>query len=167
MPINLIVEDGSKVENANTYVSVSDAESLLSNRGYTLGGNDDKSAGYLLQAMDGLNCLDYAGYRVSPSVQALPFPRSGVYLSDDRYLSSTTIPEELKAAQIWLAYYIKDGSDISAAREVGVVSEKVDVIEVVYSEGQLTRGISLNDLPNVKNNLMYLTRGFSSRMGRR
>jgi hypothetical protein len=165
MTIEIIVEDGSIVEGANSYVSVSDASAFLAKRGYTLGGNDDNIAAYLLQAMDGLD-LDYKGYRVSPTTQPLPFPRSNVYLSDNRYVPIDSVPDEMIAAQIWLAYYIKEGSDISAAREVGVIKEVVDVIEVEYAEGQLTRGVSLVDLPNVKNNLKHLVKGFKGRIGR-
>ena len=85
--MTLIVETGEIVAGANSYVSVADAQAILTGRGLLTVVTEAA----LLQAMDMLSGLEYFGYRVS-DVQPLPFPRSGVTLSDNRTLPPTPSP---------------------------------------------------------------------------
>lgn len=158
--MTLIVETGSIIANANSYVSVADAQAILTGRG--LSAVVTEAA--LLRAMDMLDGLEYCGYRVSDA-QPLPFPRSGVTLSDSRPLSSATIPQELINAQAWASHYILSGSDPAAASVAGVKREKVDVLEVEYATSSKT-SIAVSDLPNVKNALKYLVCSNAGRIDR-
>lgn len=149
----LVIEDGSQIENADSYLTTADAQTLLTARGKSTTVTD----ALMYQAMDILNGLSYAGFRTAPTTQALPFPRSNIYLSDDRILASDEIPQELKNAQSWLVYYIDAGSDPTSVTEYGVKKEKVDVLEVEYFDtagGKVA--VSLSDLPLVETNLKYL-----------
>lgn len=148
----MIIEDGSIVTNADSYISVADAQTFIDARGLSV----TITEGLLYQAMDSLNTLDYKGFRTDASLQALPFPRSGIYLSDNRLLPSDEIPQELIDAQCWLAYYIDSGYSPSAIATQQVIKEKVDVLEIQYSEGQSISSYSVYNLPNVQNLLKYL-----------
>ena len=162
--MTLIVETGSIIANANSYVSVNDAQAFLSARGVSIDHNDNKCESLLLRSMDVLNALDYCGTR-STVAQALPFPRSGVSLSDSRPLADNAIPPELIAAQVWCAYYIWMGSDPSAVSVAGVKREKVDALEVEYATSSKT-SITVSDMPNVKNALKYLVCSSAGRIDR-
>jgi hypothetical protein len=128
---------------------VADADAFIAARGLTLANAES----HLLRAMDLLNNLNYCGSRVSSS-QSLPFPRSGITLSDNRTLASDAMPTELINAQIWLAYHIAAGDDPTAAHDKQPIrSESVDVLSVEYfSSGNF----SISKLPNVVSNLECL-----------
>lgn len=157
----IIVEDGSQVANANSYLSLADAQALIENFGYT----GTLVEANLLKAMAVLNIQDYLGCRVSSS-QALPFPRSGIYLSDRRYLSPTEIPGELHIAEAVLAAEISESNDPANPRTAGIIREKVDVLEVEYDPSSVVRGFSLSDFPLVFGNLRHLLAGKCGRIGR-
>lgn len=165
----LILEDGSIVPNANTVVEVAEFREFMQARMYdTSSMSDDKVSAYLIRAADYLLYLNYVGLRAS-ATQDFPFPRSGVYLEDDRLLPVSAIPVDLKRAQIWLTFYlgIKD-IDLSAAPVDRVVREKIDVLEIEYSRsGSNTKtfALALLDLPNVEMCLRYLIRGNGESIG--
>lgn len=52
MAITIVVEDGSGVTNANSYVSVADARIYASNRGVELPLDDDELAAMLIRSTD-------------------------------------------------------------------------------------------------------------------
>ena len=153
----LIVEDGSQVVNSDSYVNSTDIESFLSERSIlseTLATQAQRES-MALRAMDYLNTMDYLGKRVSDT-QSLAFPRSGITLSDNRLLEPDAIPSELKQAQMWLIYYIDNGSDPTATQTQLVKREKVDTLEIEYQDGSSFNSTSINSLPNVKNLLKHL-----------
>lgn len=154
----LIVEDGTNVLNANSYIDDSYIESFLNSRGLLSETLDttDKRESKALRAMDSLNVLNYCGSRVFDD-QSLPFPRKNITLSDNRKLDSDVIPKELKQAQCWLIYYIDAGNDPASIKQQNIKREKVDVIEVEYQDGIQFNSVNVNSLPNVKNMLKYLT----------
>ena len=152
----LTVENGTQVTGADSYISTVDAQTFLTSRGKTTVVTD----ALMYQAMDILNGLMYCGYRVAPTTQALAFPRSGVYLSDNRYLATNEIPQELKDAQSWLVFYIDANKNPSDATEYGVKKKKVDALEIEYFDTAGGRvSLSLSDLPLVESNLKYLLGG--------
>jgi hypothetical protein len=139
----LIVETGSIVTGANSFVSVADAAQYLYDRGL-VGQNDIDAAdgGALLRrgldAIKHLPCL--AGY-------ALPLQ------------SVTVIPQNLINAQIWAAYYIWAGqanknkpasaADPANLATAGVKRKKVDVIEIGYLDSTIKTSVTIDDMPNV------------------
>ena len=123
----IVVEDGTVVAGANSYVSESDLTAYASDRGLTLTAATDV---LLIKAMDYIESLSFIGTKFSEG-QSLQWPRSNVYI-DGFYFVPTIIPPALQTGQIATALAID--SDNSPLATVGrsTKREKVDVIEVEY-----------------------------------
>lgn len=123
----LVVEDGTGLSNANTYVDVTYADTYFSTRGITAWASLTNKEALLIQATDYLEAVYSESWKGEKllDTQSLSFPRviDGV----------TVFPERLKYAQCELA--LKANSDV-LLKDVGekVIKEKVDVIEVQYAE---------------------------------
>lgn len=137
--MDLIVEDGSIVENANSYVSLNDARDYADIRGLSeLFSDDGKLTAALIRAMDYLNAInDYQGSIVDDT-QNLPWPRQKVVVSGIEVFTDT-IPYLLKKIQIELATAVLNGIELFpatgkkiAAIESGVKREKVGPLETEY-----------------------------------
>lgn len=128
MPI--VVEDGSIVSGANSYVSEAELIAYAAARGITLTADPEI---LLIKAMDYLESLNYKGYKKT-RLQPLQWPRCGVII-DCYCFPSDEIPQELKNAQMSLAISIDAGDDPLATQSQSVKREKVDVIEVEYMDG--------------------------------
>lgn len=90
MAVTIIVEDGSCVPNANSYIDVEYATQYLEDRGVTVPA-EDKLKPMLINAMDFMESLNrYKGKRTNQD-QELQFPRSGLY-SDGVEIPGNTIP---------------------------------------------------------------------------
>lgn len=148
----LIVEDGTGKTDAESYVSVADATTYLSNRGYSAftGLATDalkeaalrKATDYMVQVYR----AQWKGTRVT-SEQSLDWPRSYVLRDDYQYQGlngSTTIggylyfpsdevPPEVANACALLAEKSVSG-DLAPDLEQRVKREKIDVIEVEYAD---------------------------------
>lgn len=131
----LVIENGSIVADANSYVTVAEARSYATARGKTLPADDTALNALLISAMDYLEAqrARYQGYKVS-ALQTLQFPRYGVQI-DGIDLEATAIPSILKQAQIRLAMEANDGVDLQPTRSGGFVKKEiVGPIETEYSE---------------------------------
>lgn len=143
----LIVEDGSIVENANSYVSVEEARTYASERNYSLPalpeeGQNDALEALLIKAVDFLEGqrAKYQGEKVS-SLQALQFPRYNVYI-DGFPLDENVIPRILKAAQIELAVAAFAGISLQPTRSGAAIKrKKLGPLETEYAEGSTFRPI--------------------------
>jgi hypothetical protein len=144
--VALIVETGAGLANANSYVSVADAQAIVVAYGFTIPNNATKCEEMLTRALQVLEFQAWEGVRSNINVQALCFPRSGVLLSDARVLGANSIPIELKRAQALLAYEIHSGNDPGAAAGPATISEKVDVIEIQYLASTVRTVTALSDL---------------------
>lgn len=126
----IIVEDGSRVSGANSYISEAELNTYATDRGITIAGTD---AVLLIQAMDYIESLNFIGYK-STDTQELQWPRTGVYL--DAYpVDSDEIPQLLKdgLAEVALAIDADNGPNEDIERKT--VRERVGEIEVEYSSG--------------------------------
>lgn len=135
MPISIIIEDGSNVPDANSYVSISDARLYASNRGISLPVNDDAVASMLIQGMDYLeakNC-EYQGYPTYP--ENLAWPRTGVVINCQDF-PVNAIPKQLIAAQVQLAMAINEGISIfpNVTASDLVIEETVGPITTKYAD---------------------------------
>lgn len=133
----LVIEDGSLVAGATSYVSVAEARAYAAARASTLPADDAQVEAALIVAMDYLESLrgEYQGRKVDPATQDLQWPRVGVQL-DGWDVPPTTIPKILKDAQCQLALESAAGTDLMPTgdgREV--IREKVDVLETEYAPG--------------------------------
>lgn len=100
MAVTIIVEDGSCVPNANSYIDVEYATQYLEDRGLKIPA-EDKLKPMLINAMDFMESLNrYKGKRTNQD-QELQFPRSGLY-SDGVEIPGNTIPVAIKRAQAQL-----------------------------------------------------------------
>lgn len=133
----LIVEDGTGKADAESYISVSDAASYLSDRGYSAFAalaTDALKEAALRKATDYMEQAyrtRWKGTRVT-ATQALSWPR--LYVErEDYYVPGDEVPVEVKNACALLALKSIDG-DLNADLTQGVVREKVDVLEVEYDQ---------------------------------
>lgn len=132
--MSLIIETGSGVTGANSYVTVLELRAFGTLRGLTL-GSDAALEIALVLACDKLeSSYKYKG-RKTVETQPLLWPRQLVYL-EDAYnpLSSTSIPDKLKQAQCQFAYEatLRDLQPTGTGQEV--LKKKVDVIEIEYAK---------------------------------
>ena len=126
------------------YVSEDELLAYATARGITISGN---KAVLLQKALDWLELQPFSGVKYDED-QDLEFPRD----DDDE------VPDKIKTAQIVCALIYDSGGDPLAAISKKVIREKVDVLEVQYSESS-----SENDLYPLLTLLLapYLTGGGS------
>jgi hypothetical protein len=143
MPLELIVEDGSLVDGANSYSSMDEIITYCALRGVTI-TNDDAGVIKAIKAMDYLETKDYLGKQVELT-QSLSWPRKCVTYQDGTPFPDDEIPVNLKNAQCQLVIEQANGIDISPSVAGGpfVTREKVDVIEVDYAYKLGTEGPEL------------------------
>ena len=144
----IIVEDGSIVANANSYVTVADADTYFNLRNNTTWSNldpTDQKAPFLILAVDYMQQMyrqRWLGWRDNVN-QKLDFPRlwvqqfdaPGNYGPAPYYFAPNFIPDEVKQAQMMLAVRIASGDlapDIT--REDTALSVKVGTLAVDYDK---------------------------------
>lgn len=131
----LVVEDGTIVENANSYATLTQIRDYAISRGVTLSNVDATLESQVHAAMLYLEALraKYKGVKVS-STQSLQWPRLGAYV-DGFAVESNEIPIELVKALYELVLANEAGIDLMPTVEGAfVVKEKVGPIETEYSE---------------------------------
>lgn len=148
--MTLIVEDGTGLVNADSYISVADATTYHANFANTLWPTlpEATQEAYLRQAtqyMVGVYRLRWLGKRVSVT-QSLDWPRIGVNLKDTAsyYIDMRTsyiVPSNIVPVQVATACAIlalkvatQPGNDLSPDLDQRTISEKVGVIQVDYDK---------------------------------
>jgi len=129
----IVVEDGTIVAGANSYVTEAELTTYATARGITLTTDTEQ---LLIRAMDYVESLEYQGLKLTEG-QPLQWPRAGVVV--DGYLIDTDdIPELLKNVEMETAMSIDNGEDPLA--DIGRVKNKATVgpISVEYAAGQAT-----------------------------
>jgi hypothetical protein len=126
----LTVEDGTGKTDSDSYVSVADCTTYATARGYTMSGDAEIS---IIKAMDFIEAQNFKGYKYTDE-QALQFPRGNVYI-DDYAIGVDEIPTQLINALCEAAMIEDAGAEILPTNERETKREKVDVIEVEYSDG--------------------------------
>lgn len=131
----LVIEDGSLVAGANSFVTVAEVRAFAGARTSTLPVADADVEASCIRAMDYINAFrdKFKGSKVA-ATQALQWPRSGAYV-DGFEVAETEIPQVLKSAQCQLAVDAAalDLQPSGDGREV--IREKVDVLETEYRPG--------------------------------
>lgn len=126
----IIVEDGSIVAGANSYISEFGLTTYAADRGITLTVAPDV---LITRSMTHIETQDYKGAKVDPAVQSLQWPRDGVYI-DGYLVPYDSIPSDLENAQYETCLSIDRGQDPSATVERATSKEKVKTIEVEYQD---------------------------------
>lgn len=153
--IELIIEDGTGVSDANVYCDLDYALKYCVEKGYSswteLSENEQKV--YLIRGTDFIdNYYNWKGYSRKGQYQSLAFPRDRIY--DDRGFELVGIPDKLKKACIEAAYLNStNGSDslfVTKDANGAVKKQKVDALEVEYFENK-----SLQEIDQINYSSIY------------
>lgn len=126
----LIVEDGSIVSGANSYVSAADTTTYLTLRDIETAVSD----GQLVRGADYVNAFRklFKGYKLTATDSSMQWPRSYVEI-DGFLLPDDKIPQCVKDAQIQVALEIALDRDPHITQpQRPIKKEKLDVLEVEY-----------------------------------
>ena len=124
---SLIVEDGSIVGNANSYITLTEFKQYCEDRKYDIGNlTDDDYIAKIILACEYLNGMSFIGEPVE-RYRKMKFPRLNIGLDG-------VIPEQIKEAQCYVAYKMVDGFDFFKIIESngGIQSETVGPISTSY-----------------------------------
>lgn len=157
----LVIEDGTVVAGANSFVSVADAKAMSAG----LGTDDELIEQRLLAAVDYLESLAWKGTPTAPADQVLSWPRYGVEY-DSRLLDSDIVPAAVRRAQVMVAQALTDGlvlyanTSATSGSEKFVKRKKVDVLETEFATPQEMGAFALDVavLPGVTTLLSPLLR---------
>lgn len=126
----IVVEDGSVVTGANSYVTEAELSAYATARGVTLTGDTEE---LLIRAMDYVESLGFIGIKLTDT-QPLQWPRADVIL-DSYYVNVDTIPDELKNGLMQVAMAIDAGEDPLADIPKEIASASVGSVSVTYATG--------------------------------
>jgi hypothetical protein len=159
--MSLIVEDGTGLENADSYVSLADARTLATSRGIVLSADDTELSQQLVSAADRVTSYEgqFTGQRVTGE-QGLSYPRNNSF----RYgttIANTSIPKELKLAQVTLAGMLEAGVEVWAQGFDGVKSEKIGPLQIEYADDKAA-SVGNPDLPQIESILQPLFAPFTA-----
>jgi hypothetical protein len=134
--VALIIEDGSIVANANSFVTAAEMVAYAALRGVTIPADTTTQEQQIILAMDYLIDREQGmkGTRVS-ELQELPYPRFNVRFNG-YYITGAEIPKELKNAQIELAIQVGNSELLISKTTDNVQSVSLDgVISKSYFSG--------------------------------
>lgn len=165
----LIVEDGSGLANAESYVSVAGAEAYATARGLAFSASPADPAEQALrratQWLDAVFLASFPGQRTNGRSQALQWPRVGAHDSEGEAIASDEIPVEIVHATIEAAVReLKSPGSLSPDVTPGKIkkSAKVGDIAVEYAIGsgsaQEQRPI-VSVIDDILGSLLSITRG--------
>ena len=139
----LIIEDGSIVTSANSYVTDAEYISYAALRNKTIGTASTNREHELILAMDYLYSQNYKGVRADPENQEQPFPRQGLTRYGLAY-ASDSIPKEIKNAQMEAAIASNSQELSINSANNNIASAKLDVMETSYFDGGTKTRIRLD-----------------------
>lgn len=166
--VDLIVEDGTGVADANSYVTTEELITYAELRGVTLDPSSPIDASKV--AIMAINAMDYLNLyrrrwkgRKTDGNQRLDWPRQCVYTDDIIALPSNEIPQDIKDAQCQLCIQISRGITLLPSKSTDdfIIREKLGPMETQYSEAVRLAAGSLPTMPAVDNLLeAYLDGGY-------
>ena len=120
----LVIEDGSIVANANSYVTLVEARAYATARGVTLSVDDTVLEAQLIKAKDYIEfqASNLKGTKVDES-QPLQYPRENLYI-DGFEISVTTVPQQVKDLQSQLAVDLENGFDFFESSDENFITEE-------------------------------------------
>lgn len=131
----LIVEDGTIVDDANTFATDEELKTYAALRCLPVPSTQPDREALLVKAMDYLFRKESSmqGSRVSQD-QELPWPRYGV-CARGFSVNSGSIPKDIKRAQMELALQANESDLLINENSKNIIKEKLDVLEVEYASG--------------------------------
>lgn len=155
----LIIEDGTGVDNANSYATVAELYTYASERGQALSVSNEAAEALLIKAMDyieGKFGQRWQGVR-SNSAQALAWPREGVWL-DGVAIEANEIPRNLLYGQLSAAVEAVD-NELQPNVAPAVKREKVGDLEVEYTNSGKRYAVSAFAKPDALLRPLCVNRG--------
>lgn len=146
----IVVEDGTIVDGANSYITDDEFTSYCDNRGIDYSEDSDERAELIISARDFIDYTyrdKFQGEQVSRD-QLLEFPRKGVSVGRFK-IEINEIPRELKTAQIEAAVSSIDIDLYSDSDGTNVQKEKLDVLEVEYFQSGSSGSVILRKVRDV------------------
>ena len=138
MPTALVVETGSQSTTANSYITVSEYSTYITDRhGVRNSPSNDQITSFIHQAMSFFEALPFRSEKASED-QALQFPRSGLMI-DGYGINSDEIPKEVKTSLYEIAYAYEQGYGPDDPIERSTLKEKIGEIEVEYKSSSADR----------------------------
>ncbi len=146
----LIVENGTVVADANTYIDRAFYIAYAASRGSVV-ISDAAADVDIIKGMDYLETQRFIGERLYDGLPAMyapidaaiaeqpcAWPRKGIYHCDDQPTALHIIPHNLKRAQAQVALDVHNGFNpfVNVAAGKVVISEKVGPISRAYAEGR-------------------------------
>lgn len=145
----LVIEDGTIVPSANSYLTVEEAEEMLNTIGETFADTPDEVIKTkLLKATRVLESYrsKYKGTKVDPT-QSLQFPRYDVTI-DGFLIDADVIPYETKMAQAIIAMLYNNGTDVQTPSDGKTIIEESigNAITVKYADNGTNNTINYPEL---------------------
>jgi len=134
--MTLIIEDGSVVANANSYITVAQFKDWADSRGITYGTDQEVEQG-ILRAMDWFERQFFIGNKANEN-QPLQWPRTEA-LIDGYYADATEIPKEVVTALYEATKVELDGNSQLNNEDRRTIREQVGDISVEYAENSNNR----------------------------
>ena len=137
MPVTVVVEDGTGLANANSYVSLDELKNyfaVVPDAAAFLAQTDDVLSQYAVWATRVLDQKTFwQGYRAT-TTQALEWPRNYVTDKYGNAVLATIVPAQVKAVTCELARWLKDndpsdGQDVQNLKQI-----TVDVVDIVFQD---------------------------------
>lgn len=129
----LIVEDGTGLPNADSYISLADARAYAANYGYTLPDDDTEADVALRQGTVYVDLNDWKGERLT-TTQSLDWPRTDVYCHGV-LVPSDSVPLNVQHAQVVAAASYAAGLNPRANDDgrITTMEEVTGAVKVEYS----------------------------------
>ena len=136
----LVIEDGSVVSGANSYVTLAEFKAWADARDITYSADDNVLEATILRAMDYIERLYFIGNKANEN-QPLQWPRTEA-LIDGYYADATEIPKEVKTALYEATVVEAAGYSELEVQSRKTLRERVGDIEVEYAENSENRTIT-------------------------
>lgn len=152
------VEDGTGLPEANSYITVEEADDILSVNMHSIAEwtalTTEQKEGLLAWASRYLDERTrwFGAKTVEPS--GLRWPRTGVIDRDGIQIAEDEIPKQLRIAAAEMARYMMAQDRTMERDQDGLVRLKADVIELEFKEGY--------KLPKVPEHMQYLLLGLGA-----
>jgi len=115
----LIIEDGTVVANANSWVTDAEYKAFAKLKGYSIPATQPDREANLANAYGFINFTyeqQLQGWRVTPQTQTGCMPRTNIY-AYGVLVANDSIPQDFKNAQMLASFSINDGIDTNAVKD--------------------------------------------------
>lgn len=141
----LVIEDGTNVSGANSFVTAAQFATWAGDRGYAVPSTPTVEQN-AVRAMDFIKSVetDFGGERLYDD-QALPFPRTGQYIYDV-LVPDGTIPPEVRDLQFVVIKALNDGIDLfPTSSERALKRQKTGPLEKEWFDANISPTVTFID----------------------